>query len=542
MSKYEQTRLNFIDLNETSGFNKTLEYFNENKDRNWNDWLEIQKFFKSGVQGIVGLFNCNDNDHKFVFKIPKKIDFLTKHEFTIMKGINTIANFCPHFCRGFGEVVFQVNPKIKKNNVFTKSDDTIPINKEVLFMEYIDKADRFSKLIKNTEDYDDDIIYSCIKQVLGAILVSQNSNKFTHYDLFYSNIMVRKCSKDLVMLYITDDETYFAVPTLGYTPIIIDYGFSYIGNMNGDYLWQNMGHTNAGFYSDRFNEIADLKHFLVSIAEDIKRCRDKSKKNKKFCNVVKNLFRDFDVDWEQGWTNEHEEAACDEVDNILLKIIDIHKLDSKIFIPGYSGYCIDLIQTLIVLPLEKQDISAVAPAFCDFLEEFIKIENEIDSEYYILYILKNIVNIARRIRKDFRKDNEIRKMAVNYFKTELAVIVKSISPSSNIDDVDCEKLLKGLYKFSICIEGIMYYNMQEQMRNFEENREKLEIQKPEEMALVVDINTEDSYEFNENTEIMVVDSRVKKCATFKLLKSEIEELNQLDVLSRSTELFKIYQL
>ena len=87
-----QNDIVFIDLNEESGFNKLLDYFNEHKDTfkvlsdtgkkqsrdDKHEWLKIQKFFKSGVQGWVGLLE-NTNGDKFVFKVSKKIDFLTKH-------------------------------------------------------------------------------------------------------------------------------------------------------------------------------------------------------------------------------------------------------------------------------------------------------------------------------------------------------------------------------------------------------------------------------------------------------------------------------
>ena len=548
-----QNDIVFIDLNEESGFNKLLDYFNEHKDTfkvlsdtgkkqsrdDKHEWLKIQKFFKSGVQGWVGLLE-NTNGDKFVFKVSKKIDFLTKHELTIMNDLNTISCFCPHFCRGYGEFNTDINPTIKdkKENFFDTTDCT-PIQKEVLLMEYIDKASRFQDIIEHVED--DVVIYSTIKQVMGAVLISQRMVKFTHYDLFCSNIMIKECSKDMCMLYILDDENYYFVPTFGYMPVIIDYGFGFSGGMNGDYLYQNMGHTNAGFYSDRFNNIADFKHFLVSIAGDVAHYRS-NRKSKKFNNIVKNLFKNYDVNWDKGWTNESGIASSDFVNYRISEILQTHSetFNSKLF-TEFSDYCIDLIQTLIVLPLEKQEVLALTTSFCDFLEEFSKIEKEISSPYYNLYILKCVVNIARKIRKHFA-NKEQRSKVVSYFRKELFHVITTVAKFVKIDDIDCEKLLKGLFKFAMCIEGLMYDNMKEHIRRFEKLKDKLLIKTPEEMLTIVDVNTEDEYEFNEKTKVMVCDCRNDdKCAIFSLTPEQIDELNETDHVSRSFEVFQIYE-
>jgi hypothetical protein len=49
---------------------------------------------------------------------------------------------------------------------------------------------------------------------------------------------------------------------------------------------------------------------------------------------------------------------------------------SKLF-ENYDQYCLDIMQSLIISPLEKSDFSKIGVSFITFLNEFSKIEKEI---------------------------------------------------------------------------------------------------------------------------------------------------------------------
>ena len=76
----------------------------ENEDRPWEDWLEfVQSFRKPGKQGLVGLLkkrvtNDDEDPEYFVFKVSQYVNHLALHEGTVMKGLNDISEYCPHFC------------------------------------------------------------------------------------------------------------------------------------------------------------------------------------------------------------------------------------------------------------------------------------------------------------------------------------------------------------------------------------------------------------------------------------------------------------
>jgi hypothetical protein len=70
-----------MSLNEKSGFNKLLAYYNSNKHKDWKEWLIIQKIFpRPGKQGLVGLMSAKDDPTLvFVFKISQYINHLVQH-------------------------------------------------------------------------------------------------------------------------------------------------------------------------------------------------------------------------------------------------------------------------------------------------------------------------------------------------------------------------------------------------------------------------------------------------------------------------------
>ena len=251
---------------ETNTYSSLVKYYEENKDKPIEEWLKFNTLLdKPGKQGIVGLFD-NNKGEQYIFKISQYINYLVYHELIVMQGLKNINEYCPHFCKGIGLITCKVNAKCKKGDPEDDINPFIiknkyPIEKDVLLCEYIDKSSKFYNYIRSKK-IDEDILYSIVKQVLLAIAIAQKEKQFTHYDLHSNNVMIKKCNKDLVFLYKLDDENQFCVPSMGHMGIIIDYGFSYISDMNDE----NIKATNeAGNFSQKFDQRTQDK----SWAEDI---------------------------------------------------------------------------------------------------------------------------------------------------------------------------------------------------------------------------------------------------------------------------------
>ena len=513
-------------------FNELVKYYDDNKDKPRNEWLEFDCLFdKPGKQGEVGILKSLDSKHQFIFKMSQTMNFLPLHELTIMQGLNSLYEYCPHFCKGIGVITCDIEPDLKSKNPF-KIKSKYPIEKEVLLCEYIDKSAKFSNYIMSSR-ISENVLFSIIKQVLLAIQIAQTETQFTHYDLHSDNIMVKKCHEDLVFLYKLDDETQFCVPSLGYYPIIIDYGFSYIGNMDNNPLWTSLAFTEVGFMSDRFDWVADPKLFLATVSYELKKYKV-SKNSRKLRNIVYNIFSKLDIDMNSGWDTETDKSAIDYVSDELLKISHT----SKIF-RDYELICLDILQSLIILPLEEQSEDSLGKAFEVFVKEWVKIEKEIASDYYNLYIFKELVSVAREVRCDY--ENGYHTEAVSAFRKAVYDIVNKVSNFSLLKDIHYEKMLCALYILSKSIEGMLYRIVGKRMSEKNTEYEKLPVGSVQEVYAILDSNINTPYVYNKDTVVLILDCVKKEYKIFDLPIDEIDNINSLNSLYRGTYINDLYE-
>jgi hypothetical protein len=531
--------MEILSINSFSKYNEIVRIYEENKDKPMKDWLQFDKLLlKPGKQGIVGLFNMISKDgktsHKVIFKFSQYINYLSVHELTILQGLKDVSTYMPHFCRGIGMVTTLVDAKYKSSeeNPF-KITNKYPIEKDILLCEYIDNACKFYNYIRS-EKIHEDVLYSITKQVMMALCIAQKETNFTHYDCHSYNIMIKQCDKDLIFVYKIDDENQFAVPTLGSYPVIIDFGFSYIDVMDGGPLWPSLSHTTVGFLSDRFDKFADPKLFLVTISDEIKDKR-RTKKAKRLRRIVRNMFCSLKIDWEAGWDENDDEGASD----IVLRILEDYNTNSELF-KEYDYYCIDILQTLIVLPLEEQDYTNLEGSYKTFIKEWVKIEVEINDNFYNLYVLKNIIDAAREIRP-FYMQKDTRLEAIRRFRHSIYDSLGKISKFCRPKDVHYEKLLCSLLVFSKCLEGKLFEIMNEVVYKKKKEYDRLPLQTVEQMFGVISVNIPCEYKYNKNTKILLIDNVKKECNMFKLPEDEIDNLNNITHMAHGTYLSDLYE-
>jgi len=539
------------DLKNLFGFNYLEEYYSKHNDTHWKEWLSFdQTFGNPGKQGLVGLMNLTKSDRektddddgddtekerptpKMVFKVSQYINYLVQHEFTVMKGLNDIADFCPHFCKAIGTILCEIDPQNrKKGNPF---DITCkhPIEKEIMLTEYIEKSTKFYNYIRS-DKIEDDVIYSTIKQVLMAVSIAQRKKKFTHYDLHSYNVMMKKCDKDLVFLYVLDEENQFCVPTNGHYPIIIDFGFSYISDLDNGPAYPSMAHTDVGFMSDRFDPLSDPKLFLVSVANDIDIHRD-GKKTKKFKNIVKNIYGKLKLDFEAGWDETKKQGAS----NYVLDILEEYNEGYSKLFEDYDHYCIDIIQSLIILPFEKQNYENIGRNYKVFLKEFAKIEKEIGNPFYNIYVLKGIVDVAREVRADYLHTSSSKK-AVDYFSRAVFERIHHIANYCFPKDINYEKLLCSLICLAKNIEGILYETIADRMKEKELQYNKIPVQSVEEIFGILETNIQDKYIFNSKTSVIVMNCITEAYSNITLDKEDVYELNKIHPLIKGAYLYSL---
>lgn len=514
----------------SSQYHELVQYFDANKNKPFHEWLTFDKILdKPGKQGIVGLFKTKHKDPiPIIFKISQYINYLVQHELTIMQGLKEVSNFCPHFCRGIGMIETKIDAKYKTNstNPFEISSNH-PINKDILLTEFIDNSCKFYNYIRS-DKVPEEVLYSTVKQVLLALSFAQKLKKFSHYDLHSFNIMIKNCDADLVFLYKIDKDNQICVPTYGCYPVIIDFGFSYIENMDDGPLWPSMAHTDVGFMSDRFDWIADPKLFLVTVSQEIKLKRG-SKKSRRFRRIVRNMFNPITMDWQSGWDDHGTKGASDQV----TKVLDGYNKVSDLFYK-FDCYCVDIIQSLIILPIQPQPYEKnLKVHYQTFLNEWVKIEKLIINPFYNLYILKSMVDVARTIRPEYM-DKTTKNKALKIFRIALHDAIDSVAKFCNPKDIHYEKLLCSLYLFSTSMEGMLYDVLQKTVAIKEAEYKKLPVNSIEEIYGVISVNLKDNYIFTEKTKVLFMDLTKQDCFIYKPPVNEIHNINKISHLARGT--------
>ena len=495
-----------------------------------NSKFKVKKLFETGNQGICGLFLLEKQ--KFVFKLSQHIDYIATHEYEIMKGLDNIAEFCPHFCRSLALIDQNVEPRHKKDANPFQIVSKYPIKQAILLEEYIEGHN----LIHYVDKKKYDIVFASIKQILSAITIAQQHTSFSHYDLHSENILLEKCSPDQVNLYIFNSNSAIVVPTYGYVAKVIDFGFSYNDNINDNYATTGVSHTNIGFMSDRFDWLSDFKLFLVSISSKLKHS-GKDARAERLRNIVKNIFGKLELDWKMGWDNDSESdgASSSTIDKInkMVKPTGIFK--------DHCYTCIDIVQSMLILPFEKKSSSELMVAYPIFLKEFGKIEKEIGSSIYKMYILKCIVDVAKTVKADYINE-EKRKSAVENFKNGLKDAILSVSKFCLPKDIKYELMLCSLYSFADCVEGILHKNISKRALKKEKMYGGIIPSSSLEITKIVDANFSDTYVYNKNTVIKVYNSAEKNFREMHIESEQAEFINTMPHFIRGKFLLDMYKM
>jgi hypothetical protein len=213
---------------------------------------------------------------------------------------------------------------------------------------------------------------------------------------------------------------------------------------------------------------------------------------------------------------------------------------SRLF-EDYDYYCLDLLQSLIILPLEKQDYSNIKTSYETFLNEWIKIENEISNEFYNLYILKEMIDVARKVRPEYMKSGT-RNSALSLFRNTLYDTLNKVSKFCIPKNLHFEKLLCSLYVLGKNIEGILFEIIEARMVVKHKEYDKMLLSTTEQIFATINANIQDDYDYNENTQILIIDNVLKKNDIFKLPKDEIDNINELNILARGTYIHDLYMI
>ena len=267
---------------------------------------------------------------------------------------------------------------------------------------------------------------------------------------------------------------------------------------------------------------------------EIKEKRD-SKNSKKLRRIVRNLFFPLKIDWDSGWDNVDKKSASDYVIRMLRNL----NKGSDLF-QNYDVFCIDLLQSLVILPLEEQNYKNIDISYSTFLAEWIKIEDQISSPYYNLYILKGIVDSARKVQAAYM-NIATRKEAINTFSKDLKNHIDEVSNFCILKKFHYEKMLCSLYVLARNIEGILFDITTSRMKEKSKEYDRLPLQNCQQIYAAIECNIKCPYIYNEDTIICIVDNINHTNKLYNISEDIADEINELNPIFRGPYLYDLIQ-
>lgn len=541
--------------------------------------LRFKKQLSEGLQGFVGLVEkpyeeegedkiMNHHTKQYVFKMSQYIDFGVDHEYLVMEDLNQIREFCPHFVKVFGKTNVPVHESYRTTeNPFIKDQDTRRFyDTSILFMEMVEGR-KFYRYIKSKKVSMDHCM-SIVKQTLMAIAIASEKVKFTHYDLHSNNVLVKKIPANSVFLYNFDEYRKYLVPTYGYCSTIIDFGFSYSKNCDRHPMYAPLAHTKYGFVPSRHNKYTDAKLFLTSVSYEMSkykgdrkasRSHDSTPKAERFRELILNVYQDLPVDLKCG----QDENQLKSISTLLVnKLKTVFRKSAFFYHQG--DYIVDLIQTLIELPLKKSSTSdsesdrsdKLVDLFSYIIDEFRMIEKDTTVgtsfgrerertsgerertptvDMNNMYILKTMIQSATTNRSSYA-NKSTRSKAVEMFKNDVLVAVDQVV-SFSTPNINWEKLLCTLLCCGKCIENQVYEWMKEYIALKNHDYDQLRIKTNHELFEYLDANIPSPFEFDPNTTVYVWDIERETNFSVILPESAIEEINSVDPYDRGQYLY-----
>ena len=508
-------------------YQELLNIYHECKDKPWYEWLEYKSIFnRNSTQSITGLFQIKGTEHQCVFKMSNSMNNVIYHEYTVSQDMNTLDKYCNNFCRSIGIIECDIDINNKSKNPFhieNKNKKGI-VKRSIILYEYIN-GKSLSHIIRSPS-IKDSIIISILKQVLLSLCIAQREYDFTHYDLHTNNVLIMQCDVDISFLYVINETNQFLVPSYGYYPVMIDYGYSYTKNLNNLPFWNTMKFSDVGMCPNQPNFLHDMKRIIVSVSRLF--VKYKHTHNSMITKrITSNLFYDIDeINYSSGLVpySNHEP---------LISYMSELNCDKSILFKRFMVCCLDILQSLIILPFEKHQTNDIEISFETFLDEWIKIENQLTSNKLKLYILNSIIQRAITCRGDYY-DSNTRKKAITEFRRNLYTDINQVLSFCKLDGIDFEKMLCSLYVLSKSLEGILF-SISNKCNEFKkELNDLVEIKNTENFFCVFDVNLSDGYIYNKHSKVVILEGAM---TTIKLSDEILEHINNITSLTRGTYIY-----
>jgi hypothetical protein len=199
-------------------------------------------------------------------------------------------------------------------------------------------------------------------------------------------------------------------------------------------------------------------------------------------------------------------------------------------------HCLEIIQTIVILPLEKQNFRNIQSLYSVFIREWKHIEDQMLSTPKMLHMLKCVVEAAKAVHGDYILKST-RYEAVRLFRNKVSEDVDSFINYCDLKSVNWEIMLCSLLELGRSMEGVIYIRTADECATQQHDKEVLEVDNMLDMYAHVDSVVSDGYMYNSNTQLIVVDAVNNTNKVLQLTPECIKRVNKIHCHSRGTYLY-----
>ena len=252
-----------------------------------------------------------------------------------------------------------------------------------------------------------------------------------------------------------------------------------------------------------------------------------------FRQLITNIYEKCEIDLECGWDNREDNIS---ISDQLLKKMSSQFKRSKFF-KNQGHHIVDMLQVLVDLPLKSRRTNDTIDDMVSVLvTEFYKIEKEISSDFYNMYILKKIIESCVENRPLYL-NKETREDAVSKFKTDILSTIDSLVKFCN-PKINWEKLLCCLLCLSKCIENLCYDKLKKLLSTKKTDYNKMRLRNTSEIYEAIEANIPSHFFFDDETTVYVWDCINQRGYKTNLNEKMVNELNDSHPFERGTVLYE----
>lgn len=540
--KNEQLNLILDELSQTKTINN-INYYDE------GNWCNVNKFLHTSEDRLstVGSgYLHNNKDINFIWKVCESWDYTIFAEYNIMKRLEEMFEWNPHFVRAYKLVELPIHPSFShepkkyvpfnsKNKLEDATVKRMCKNQFLLMEELCDHLSVYDYFYMVNDRKDGNKVNNILCSIIMQTLISNyNANKycdFTHYDFHTSNILMEE-TDDNFRLYISEDFTHF-VKTYGLTIVAIDTGYSY-----ADVLSNKSEETNntidtcitnfhTGYTPICSNVNHDFRTFLLNIAWDYPKDSSETKNMRNNINdLVTKWYKNKHIDMKTGWLKMNRDKIF-----VLKKYInDITKLCSKkSVLYDYSVQCFDVLSHLLRLPFKEHSEEPInmklhSEKFSNLYNAFIRIENKCGtSSTFKKFVWKNVVHIYKMSNIDTFESN------LKVFLDEYEIVVNEFNYMSLYNGF---KEYIPLYEHAV-VKAFECINKQNET-------DFAKVPKPVEIIKQMEKLFNPNFELRRDDIVFVYDSIKRRKSVIEIPSDKLDEFNSLNHANKTEYLLKLY--